>query len=71
MSKFDHGKHIVAQAHTDSNGVKHEEIRSDRRLDAQRTTKTTQARQDVFDSEKLGNAGNGAFCRPGSQNRNK
>ena len=71
MSQFDHGKHIVAQAHTDEAGVKHEEIRSDRRLDGQRAPKPLAARQADFDSNKLGNVGSGAYNRPGSQNRNK
>jgi hypothetical protein len=79
MSKFDAGKHTIGnlsdykdfddapRGHVMADGT----IRSEKRLDAQRTPRVTAARQADFDSNKLGSIGNGAFCRPGSQNRNK
>jgi hypothetical protein len=72
MSQFDHGKHYKFDEQTaPSKAMIGKNIPETKRLDAQRTPRVTAARQAQFDQDKLGSIGNGAFCRPGSQNRNK
>jgi hypothetical protein len=72
MSKFDAGKHYQYTADdAPSKALVGKNIPDTKRRDPQRTPRVTAARQAAFDQEKLGNVGNGAFCRPGSQNRSK
>jgi len=76
MSKFDSGKHIVGNAsdYKDFNDAPRGTVRpdgaivSEKRLDPQRTTRTTARRQADYDANRLGN---GAFHRPGTQNKGK
>jgi len=69
MSKFDAGKHAKYTEETaPSKKLVGTKIPDTKRLDAQRTPKSTAARQEAFDQAKLDP---GAFNRPGTQNKAK
>jgi hypothetical protein len=69
MSQFDHGKHPKYTDETaPTKALIGKNIPDTKRLDAQRTPKSTAARQADFDSSKLDA---GAFNRPGTQNKAK